>query len=235
MPPGKNAPNMRGQEALSLAAAAAESKGLGLGAEALQEYAAAIDPEGGGDTDADAGGSSGGRQGNAEDHRREHPRKEDLEALREAAEKAEGALPLLGVLNRLPGKDGSRWIVLPFTLDRDGRIIKVSVRALLTGDTAPFKVERLGIDVVVESSAVTAAGKRRWLFFLDHGGQSGSHAELRVDPPLSPPLMKNLQKELAEALGPLAKSVQVSGGSLENSGFAADCRDETLLSIDRAV
>ncbi|GHV70472.1 hypothetical protein AGMMS49928_18390 [Spirochaetia bacterium] len=210
-----------------MAAAAAESKGVGLDAEALREYAAAIDPDGGGGDDTDT-----------EDHRREDPRKESPEAIREAAGKAEGERPLLGVLNRLPGKDGSRWIVLPFTLDRPGHIIKVSVRALLTGDRAPFKAERLGIDAVVEvatDAAIAAAGKRRWLFFLDHGGQPGSHAELRVDPPLAPPSMGSLQKELAEALGPLAESVRVSGEPAENSGFGADCRDETLLSVDRAV
>jgi hypothetical protein len=123
------------REAFSLAAAAAESKGVKLNAVGLEAYAVAIDPE-----LRERNHGKGGR-----DRRDENPDEAEkknagnpplsAESLRKTVLESAEKNDLLAVMNRLPGKDGRRWIVLPFTYTSGGKELSVSMRVLLEGDT----------------------------------------------------------------------------------------------------
>jgi len=121
----------RGREALSLAAAAAESKGVELQSKALESYAEAVDP--------DSRRQNDGRQRRRRDREKnEHDEKELTKAgnitsefvKKTANEYAQNDM-LLDILNKLPGKNGQRWIVLPFDFTEGGRDYFVSMRILL--------------------------------------------------------------------------------------------------------
>ncbi|MDR1899903.1 MAG: hypothetical protein LBQ55_07850, partial [Treponema sp.] len=182
------------REALSLGAAAAASKGLGLCREALDDYAAAIDPgrrrppggergeegrtgdpgsgggegagQGGRAGTGEGGGPGGGRDGSLGGHGdggREGGGRDGGHgdggngrgaaappgdpaaapaALREWVLGAAEKIPLLRFLNGIPGKDGRRWIVLPFGFTEEGREYGVSLRIMLEGDRC-----RMALDV----------------------------------------------------------------------------------------
>jgi hypothetical protein len=83
-------------------------------------------------------------------------------ALRERVLAAQG--PLLGLLNKLPGKGGTRWVVLPFSLDNglEG-CLRILLRPLngvpAEGGTAGrMAAERLGLDL--------RYGEESWTFTL---------------------------------------------------------------------
>jgi hypothetical protein len=214
------------QEALSLksgsedalrsgafAAAAAAGKGLVLSTEALTKYAAAIagdernsgDAEGawdGGATDQDDGAATGGN-GNTQGGTRED-RGNNNDAGRRLVERIEGRNPLLGILNKLPGKDGRRWIVLPFSFNSGGVDFRVSLRILLADtNTIPWKVEYLALDVTTEY--------RRWSFTLEDALETSpevlvfARALVGVYPPPEQPAV--LEGLLRELLGTMAKKI----------------------------
>jgi hypothetical protein len=129
-------------EAKALAAAAAADKGLLLSPGALEEYAAAMEPEA-----WFAGGGGRERQGPPEDEdpadREETPDGEELEELYAKANEAGkegGKEGLLSWLNRFPGRNGQGWAVFPFKIKIRGVELKVSVRLLIKGH--PFFASR---------------------------------------------------------------------------------------------
>jgi len=153
------------RDALSLAATAAESKGVKLDAGGLEAYAAAIDPD---RRERDSGG-----QGERE-RRDENPDEAEKDGSRNAPAGDKAPLsgsglretvcefaeedPLLAVLNRLPGKDGRRWIVFPFTYSDCGREFSVSMRVLLEGDTpGTSRACRMVLDIAEAAFAGTEA------------------------------------------------------------------------------
>ncbi|MDR0323813.1 MAG: hypothetical protein LBI12_05125, partial [Treponema sp.] len=118
---------------LSMAAAAAESKGVELHQKGLELYAEAVDPK------WRERQNSGGQ--NKQHNNRQNQQNDDnilsksgsinssnLEKI--ALEDAEKD-PLLSILNRLPGKNGQRWIVLPFEFNEKNRQFRMSLRILL--------------------------------------------------------------------------------------------------------
>jgi hypothetical protein len=137
------------REAFSLAAAAAESKGVKLNAAGLEAYAAAVDPD---LRERDRG--KGGRERRDENPDDAEKEKADSKVppsasgLRETVLESAEKTDLLAVLNRLPGKDGRRWIVLPFTYTSGGRELSVSMRVLLEGDTpGTIRACRMVLDI----------------------------------------------------------------------------------------
>jgi hypothetical protein len=218
------------QEALSLkpgsedalrssacAAAAAAGKGLALSTEALAKYAAAIagDERNGGDTggawdggmtDQDGGAETGGNgnpQGGAgEDRGNDSDARRRLG--RRLVEGIEGRNPLLAILNKLPGKDGRRWIVLPFSFNSGGVDFRVSLRILLAEtNTIPWKTECLALDVTTEY--------HRWSFTLEDGLEASPGAPVFAralvgvyPPPKRPAALEGLLREL---LGTVAKEI----------------------------
>ncbi|GHV76296.1 hypothetical protein AGMMS49942_11170 [Spirochaetia bacterium] len=186
---------------VALAAVAAAGKGLTLSTEALEKYAAAIAGEEGPDR-GDDGNRGGSRHGSGAGHDgAQTPHSEDdlsPEQVRDMAERIEGQSPLLGVLNKIPGKDGRRWINLPFSFSSGGVDYSVSLRVLLADTNAiPWKVDCLALDVATDS--------RRWSFTLENAGKSGGTLIVRIYPPPKRPAA--LERTLRELLGMVAEKV----------------------------
>jgi hypothetical protein len=191
------------ETAAALGAAAAADKGLSLGTELLGKYAAAIDGEGGshseenpdpGDnpegslpdtqTSADHGagvdhGASTDTQANhgaSADHGdAKHENQKNTLAARIANKVSESLKtnPWLDLINRVPGQDGRRWVVLPFTLNQNGIELKASLRILLKDDIA----ERFAADITL----VRKWGTQRWLFVLEKPGTDEERIEFSAE------------------------------------------------------
>jgi len=185
------------REALALAAAAAEGKGVELGAKGLAAYAEAIAPDwqkrqGSGEQ----GGGQRGRQneqgGQSEAEKKGPTEKAPTErarlqgapqsaaplsagGLREMALASAESEPLLAIMNRLPGRDGRRWIVLPFGFCMGGREFRVSMRILLGGESPGAAwSERMAIDIAESAEGRSGNPDRRWLFSLAPAPAAGS-------------------------------------------------------------
>ncbi|MDR3138298.1 MAG: hypothetical protein LBT95_01355, partial [Treponema sp.] len=191
-----------------LGAVAAADKGVSLSPEALMEYAAAIDPEkgqsgqGGTENSPDQGHPNSRERGEGDpaDEDREDSGEEirDPGKLREKFETLGVRRPLLDLLNRIPGKDGRRWILFPFTFESGGVAIRVSVRILLkdAGGGA-----RLILDILGK--------KRRWLFCLSGYEIARSRAYVGISPPLSRQGLKLLKEGLGKALEGIAGEIHL--------------------------
>ena len=183
------------RQAISFSAAAAESKGVELTPKGLESYAEAVDPE-------------SRRQG--DDHQRRRRNREqdenaDKNSLKSEAVKksqygenspsqlfTEDSLkkmsleyadknPLLEILNRLPCKNGQRWIVLPFDFIEDDKKFSVSMRVLLDDDNSLNRAVCMALDIIEsknvesdlehdgtqEKSSAEANHERRWLFVTE--------------------------------------------------------------------
>jgi hypothetical protein len=196
------------RESLSLATLAASAKGVELSPEALAEYARALrgrrQKEASSDSDPESGADSGpepetdgqDRRGNYRTGkgRKEAPDRAPKPALREKILAAQA--PLLRLLNRLPGRGGERWIVLPFSTD-DG--FEACLRVLLRPCPGPetCRVERLSLDIrhrgkagpkgpegaKAETAGARTAGpgiaepETAWSFMLRVGGMETTGAE----------------------------------------------------------
>jgi hypothetical protein len=146
--------------------------------------------------------------------------------IREKALKEAAASPLLGLLNRAPGKRGGRWVVLPFTVSSAGVTLGVSLRMWLPDRGASgFEAERLALDIAAED--------RRWLFIVDKAPTGKPAKAMRtvvyVDPLPEGSSPEALEREIREALG---GEVVLRGGEIP---AFADARDETLPRIDEEV
>ena len=226
------------REALSLAAAASLGKGVELTPRALESYAAAIDPEwfavpekrdgqgrrhkrhdGRGDARTPPAGTAGHKSAGDE------PPAGPITAsqLKEMALEAEAGDPLLATLNRLPGKNGRRWIVLPFTCGRDGEF-RVSMRVLLEGEG---RASRMVLDVCDNSS-------QRWVFAADWQGGALSGLSVFVQPEQSP------QAHALLALD-LSRHIEIPAGRISVGNYPGSfpgespCVDDPLQSIDEVV
>ncbi|MDR2745933.1 MAG: hypothetical protein LBB77_00675, partial [Treponema sp.] len=136
--------------------------------------------------------------------------------------------PLLGVLNRLPGKDGKRWIVLPFSLEK----LDICLRILLDGS----RVCLMGLDIW--------DGEGAWRFILhpagpdsrdrDHGEGTPPPWSLEVSRSPAPgeSRIQAVERELAEFLGLPPENIKFLGDKLP---AFAESRDWTLPSINKEV
>lgn len=160
----KNAVYENAREALSLAAAAAESKGAELNQKGLEAYAGAVDPDW--QKRQDKEDRRGRRNTNQQEQEDPSSRKsvpvtpDDIKKM--ALESSEND-PLLAIMNRLPCKNGQRWIVLPFNFSEDGREFNVSIRILLENENC---AACMAMDISVNNKKLTA-NDDRWVFVMD--------------------------------------------------------------------
>jgi hypothetical protein len=177
------------------------------------------------------GGYAAGKDGKARG--KEAPGKGASSGIREPALAAQE--PLLDTLNRLPGKDGKRWIVLPFSLDG----LDICLRMLLAppaGSPAPlsaglYRVEQMGLDI--------RSGRGSWRFVLYPDARGKSGPEKRI-PPLGlrfscypPPgqaRIRALERELADLL-----ELPAAGVHGEELPLFMESRDWILPSINEEV
>jgi hypothetical protein len=237
-----------------------------LSRDSLKDYAAAIDPDkrrsssngghgnDGGDGGSDQsngsdfgdGGSGGhGTMGGSPDKDRGSGT-EDAESLRGKMLRAEGQNPLVSLMNRLPGKTGQRWVVLPFSFEDQGRDFAVTLRILLTpqASAAGFQAERMALEITGEKQRRNPYPSRRnpypwrWLFIADNppGGRlhlTGSFWPARAEKKAAK-VLRALEEELAGLLGIEAEQVQIREDE-EFPPLSPDSRNEALLSVNEEV
>jgi hypothetical protein len=262
LPGKEGGPSLQTREAQALAALASAAKGVELGPEALAGYARALlhgsPPEEApaeaagtppGETDRPEGrdygaqgGNGGGRDSGGRNPGGERgsgdsgktgggvPGKAPGSPVREPALAAQG--PLLGALNRLPGRDGKRWIVLPFSLnglDICLRILLAPVPGGKGGQAGPgaYRAERMGLDI--------DGGEGAWRFVFHPGASSSCPPsplllEFSWFPAPGKDRIRAMERELAEFMGLPAGSVRG-----ENLPPFAESRDWTLPSVNKEV
>ncbi|MDR1836848.1 MAG: hypothetical protein LBQ89_04230 [Treponema sp.] len=227
----------KNREVLSLAAAAAESKGVELQPRGLRAFAEAIDPD-------------WRKKQEGEEHRRQY--KEDSEreeekssektstitvaGLRRRAE-ATDKNPLLAILNRMPGKNG-RWIVFPFDFRESGREFKVSMRILLETGQVSNRAVCMALDIV--ESVKTCNGKiehseteRHRLFVLEAAGGQADRLTVYLQPELPHRSHFSLISRLSRLLEIKPERISVKSWT-EPFPCEASGGDQ-LCSIDEAV
>ena len=232
------------REALSLAAAAAESKGIELHPRGLEAFAEAIDPEWQKREDSGEHGQRGWRNKNQHQQEEENaPVKTGpmtAAGLKQMALEAAEKDPLLAILNRLPGKNGGRWIVLPFSFDEGGREFKVSLRILLEADQSPNHAACMTAAYVALD---IAESERHWLFALEPSKTtyspivdrlSANRLIVYLHPELPPESQAPLARELSDLLG-----IPLERISIRNRTEPFPCEsgraDDLLRSVNEAV
>jgi hypothetical protein len=243
-PPGRGrdsppAPGSQFREALALAAIASSAKGFELSPQALAAYARSLlhgSPPEDGEAEAPAkeaevpagreaeGSAVAERPGERGSGEHKAPEKEtpDGPRIRKLALAAQD--PLLETLNGAPGKDGSRWIVLPFSLEG----LDICLRILLAGSRACL----MGLDI--------RDGEGAWRFIahpdVPGGGDDGEAPPWSLEVSRSPAPAKGrakaLERGLAEFLGLPREKIRVHGEELP---VFAESRDWTLPSVNKEV
>jgi len=222
----------KNREALSLAAAAAEGKGVELQPKGLEAYAQAVDPDWR-RQDGEQGEQRGKRK--REDSEKGEVPLQKTAALGAAsvekmALEGAGKEPLLEILNRLPGKDGKRWVVLPFDFSDSGREFKVSLRILLAASKTANRADCMALDVAVRDIEENGKNEKRRLFVLE----PANRLSVWLQPEIS-------QKERAEFTRELSALLEIAPGRIfikaktEAFPFEADFGNDLLRSIDEAV
>jgi hypothetical protein len=240
---------LKNREALSLAASAAEGKGVELQPKGLEAYAKALDPESRQDNEQ---GGRRWRQGKNED---DDDNDNDSEisskktgaisagSLEKAALEAAEKNPLLAVLNRLPGKDGKRWIVLPFDFCDDGREFKVSLRILLETGKTVNRAGCMALDIAIRDIIANGGTEpqpspkgegspleKRRLFVLEPANRLSVYMQPEIEPDRQAALVRGLS-----ALLEIAPDRIFVKTKTEAFPFEADCGYGLSGSIDEAV
>jgi hypothetical protein len=229
-------------EALSLAAAVAADKGVELGRAGLEDYAAAletspIDPDSQEGQSPEMQERQQGRR-NPERRRSQERANSEIDAianpqtLKETVLAMAGQNPLLDILNRLPGKNGQRWLVFPFNFTDQGDEYRVLLRILL----GEHETGRLADQTGCLALEITKSGKdkRRWLFVLDRAGGKNLHLTVRLQPPCPKRALKSLVLELSQCLEITPDGISIQNYA-ESFSFMAENRDNVLLSINEEV
>jgi hypothetical protein len=241
------------QNAAAFAAAAAAAKGLELSREGLAAYAAAIDPDypekhsgdsaetpnGGADPGQNSGGGGdsgpenqkngegggdprgnfrGGPPGGSDPGDLARP-----DTLREKVLAIEGQNPLLDLLNRMPGKNGERWISLPFTFTRGDTEYRVSLHISLAAPRSNMPSCRLAMDI---SGGSRDKPVLRWFFIYDKFAAEESRLRARFWPPENGRVLMSFQKELSRLF-----DLQINKINLQNNEEYTFCEKNCLNDI----
>jgi hypothetical protein len=197
------------------------------------------DSRGGTDTSSGNGGQASDRRdksGNNSSRRRA----EDPEVLCRRVTAVLEEKPLLDFINRIPGKNGRRWAVFPFSFACGGVEFSVTLRLLLNTDPLASVIsestgfERLAADIKVSSGSPDR--EHRWCIVLERSEKAQTRVELSLfvgeKPHDFPPAeQKRLETELADALGLSRDRVIIRKEALR----FADSRDDLLRPVDEAV
>jgi hypothetical protein len=195
--------------------------------------------EGGGNSGAGGRNSGGSQKQDRRTHKaRKNPGPEELRELFTDFMRIDNIgkdenRGLLSLLNRIPGKDGQRWIVWPFNLTNSGTDLQVVVRLLIK---EPLSLEpgRLILDAWHENPALDT--KTSWRFILDRGTRGELKADVSVFPPAANP--EALKKEAAGLFAGLGLSLEVSYSPASSGGlvpFASLLSGEVLPYVNKKV
>jgi hypothetical protein len=136
------------------------------------------------------------------------------ERVLEAAEK----IPLLRFLNRIPGKDGRRWIVLPFGFTEGERKYEASLRIMLEGDRC-----RMALDLAEEGQ--NGEILRRRLFVMERAPGEAPALSVSLWPGRRETELRSLKKRLAACLELPRNYIQIKNADnkMDFSGFFPQC------------
>jgi hypothetical protein len=153
----------------AFAAAAAESKGIELQPKGLESYADAVDPD---SRRQDGGHRRRNREQNKQTEKVSSkngsikksryseissPQFFTADNLKKMSFENPEQNPLLDILNRLPCKNGQRWVVYPFDFVEGGKEYLVSIRILLDDERSLNRAVCMALDIVesdyIESTA----------------------------------------------------------------------------------
>ncbi|MCL2244029.1 MAG: hypothetical protein FWC03_06120 [Treponema sp.] len=226
---------------LSLAASAAESKGVELQPKGFEAYAEAVDPDWQRRQDNDRH-QRGRRNKNHGEHEKESTLLKtgsvSASGLKELFFETEDKNPLLYILNRLPGKNGQRWIVLPFSFSDNEIEYKVSMRVLLDDEYTSGCAACLALDIAANAGKQESNGdyKHRWLFALESANDKPMKLTAYLPPEILPETHCMFAGEFSRLLElpPERISVKTMTESFpfESGMDAADLSDELLRAID---
>ncbi|MCL2765041.1 MAG: hypothetical protein FWD40_07165 [Treponema sp.] len=215
------------REALSFAAAAAESKGVELQPKGLESYAEAVDP------DSQRQEQKQRKRSKEKDKKinaseNEGSKKDFITAdlLKKMALEYTEENPLLDILNKLPLKNAQRWIVFPF--DFDG--FRVSMRILLDEEHACNRAVCMVLDILKTGGAEP---KKRQLFILESANEKPVRLIVYNRPMLEEKAHPQYKSELSELLG--IQSERIFIRSSDDSFAHEACCDEPYTLIDEAV
>jgi hypothetical protein len=231
------------RQALSLSAAAAESKGVELTPKGLESYAQAVDPD-------------SRRQDDDRQRRRrnrEQDEQEEKNSLRSESVKKpqygevsspqltadslkkmffenEKQNPLLEILNRLPCKNGQRWIVLPFDFEEADKNYNVSMRVLLDDERSSNCAVCMALDIL--ESAETAPD-RRWLFVTESANDKLMRVSVYIQDELSQKSNSKFKSELSNLFNIPPEHINIK--KIEEPFPYEASFAENFSSIDEAV
>jgi hypothetical protein len=136
---------------------------------------------------------------------------------------------LLALLNKLPGKNGQRWVVLPFSFSEGGKEYTVSLRILLEADN---QTARMAVDIAESETG------RRWLFAVNGPDRRGKSAAagltVYLQPELSPKSRASLARKLSKFMEIPPERIAVKNRT-ESFPGESGCTDDALHPIDEAV
>jgi hypothetical protein len=235
-----NAPGLetvaKNREALSLAAAAAESKGVELTAQGLEQFAEAIDPDWQKRQNPDERNRKRQHKNTDEQEKESAIPKTSLfsaAGIKEMALHAAEKNPLLALLNKLPGKNGQRWMAFPFSFSEDGREYKVSLRILLeTEHQTSNHAVRMALDIAENETG------HRWLFVANGPNKYGMPAASGLTVYLQPELPPQARASFADTLSGLME-IPLERISVKTRPESFPCEsggtDDLLCAINEAV
>jgi hypothetical protein len=231
------------RQALSLSAAAAESKGAELTPKGLESYAQAVDPDSRRHDD-----DSQQRRRNREQDEREEKNSLKTEAvkkpqygevsspqltadsLKKMFLEKEKQTPLIEILNRLPCKNGQRWIVLPFDFEEDNKNYNVSMRVLLDDERSSNCAVCMALDIL--ESAETAPDKR-WLFVTEPANDKLMRVSVYIQDELSQKSNSKIKSELSNLFNIPPEHINIK--KIEEPFPYEASFAENFSSIDEAV
>jgi hypothetical protein len=244
--------------ALSLSAASAESKGVELSPKGLESYAHAVDPD--------------SRRQDEEGGRRRRNREQDEQAEKtslktEAVKKPQYGEsfspqltadslkkmsleyaeqnPLIEILNRLPCKNGQRWIVLPFDFVKDSKKYSVSMRVMLD-ERSLNRAVCMALDIVESEniepdahdstqkrSSGEAIHERRWLFVTESANDKPMKVSVYLQGELSLKSQSRFKRELSNLFKISSEHINIKN-RMEPFPYEASFADNFSL-VDEAV
>jgi len=236
----ENAPDLeivaKNREALSLAAAAAESKSVELTTQGLEQFAEAIDPDWQKRQNPDER-NRGRHHKNTDEREKENavPKTGLFSAagIKEMALHTAEKNPLLAILNKLPGKNAQRWMTFPFSFSEGGREYKVSLRILLeTNSQICQRAVGMAMDIAESETG------QSWLFVANGPNQRGIPAASGLTVYLQPELPPKARASLARELS-LLMEIPPERISVKNRTESFPCEsggtDDLLRAINEAV
>jgi len=242
-PPAPSSVN--GREMLSLAAAAAKSKGVELQPKGLESYAKAADPESRWqEPQPNQHGENSPVDGDRQRRRRGREQNEQAEKEPQKTGSITASLikkmafeyaekdPVLNILNKLPGKNGQRWVVFPFDFFEDGREFKVSMRILLDDEKSSNRAVCLALDISI-SGMDNGEPQNRWLLVMEGANEKPARLIVYLQGELPQEVHSQFKLELSQVLGISLERVSIKN-SAESFPHESSCT-EHFPSVDEEV